>query len=68
MYNSDLWPGDVYAQAAIDTHVQFGTGIADAAYLKQLQVALDTAFQECQPDIVLYNAGTDVLEGDPLGR
>ncbi|KAK9862275.1 hypothetical protein WJX84_002348 [Apatococcus fuscideae] len=68
MYNSHLWPGDVYAQAAINTHVPFSTGIADAAYLNQLQDALDTAFRECQPNIVLYNAGTDILDGDPLGR
>lgn len=68
MYNSQLWPGDMYAQAAINTHAQFGSGVADAAYLSQLQDALDTAFRECQPDIVLYNAGTDILVGDPLGR
>lgn len=68
MYNSDLWPGDVHAQAAINCPVQFRSRTADVAYLEQLQAALDTAFRESQPDIVMYNAGTDILKGDPLGR
>ena len=29
---------------------------------------LARAFKECKPDIVMYNAGTDTLDGDPLGR
>ena len=29
---------------------------------------LDKAFEEFQPDFVIYNAGTDILEGDPLGK
>jgi len=28
---------------------------------------LDLAFEEFHPDIVVYNAGTDILEGDSLG-
>jgi len=28
---------------------------------------LDLALGEFQPDIVVYNAGTDILEGDRLG-
>ena len=68
MYNRDLWPGDVHAQAAINAPVEIRSGIADAAYLQKLQAALDTAFRETQPDIIMYNAGTDILKGDPLGR
>lgn len=26
------------------------------------------ALEEFQPDAVVYNAGTDILEGDPLGN
>ena len=29
---------------------------------------LPAALDEFDPDIVVYNAGTDVLEGDPLGN
>ena len=25
------------------------------------------ALNEFQPDIIVYNAGTDILQGDPLG-
>ena len=28
----------------------------------------DQALNEFQPDLVVYNAGTDVLDGDPLGN
>ena len=28
---------------------------------------VDGALNEFHPDIVVYNAGTDILDGDPLG-
>lgn len=42
--------------------------IVTASCIPRVSLALDTAFQHCSPDIVLYNAGTDILDGDPLGR
>jgi len=33
-----------------------------------LESALQQASRDFQPDLILYNAGTDILEGDPLGR
>lgn len=29
---------------------------------------LEAGFTDFAPDIVLYNAGTDILLGDPLGQ
>ncbi len=29
---------------------------------------LNESFDEFYPDLVVYNAGTDILKGDPLGR
>ena len=29
---------------------------------------LPAALDECDPDVVVYNAGTDILVGDPLGN
>ena len=29
---------------------------------------IEKAFQEFTPNLVIYNAGTDILSGDPLGR
>ena len=39
--------------------------------LLQVFYALKCSMQCCvllQPDIVMYNAGTDILDGDPLGH
>ena len=68
MYNTDLWPNDSAAAAAINTRVALRCGTKDVEYLTRLDEALHTAFASFHPDIVLYNAGTDVLAGDPLGR
>lgn len=35
--------------------------------MSRLRGALKRAKQEFKPDIVVYNAGTDILEYDPLG-
>lgn len=67
-YNVELWPDDTKASAAINTKVALSSGTEDAEYLGKLREALGSAFASFQPDIVLYNAGTDVLVGDPLGR
>ena len=40
----------------------------DQEYLELVEKHLKAAFQEFPPDLVVYNAGTDVLEGDPLGQ
>lgn len=44
------------------------SGTKDAEYLLSLESALQRASKEFEPDIILYNAGTDILTGDPLGR
>jgi histone deacetylase 11 len=40
----------------------------DEEYLEYLDAALQEADSRFKPDLVIYNAGTDILEGDPLGR
>lgn len=42
--------------------------IEDKEYLSFLEKGLKEAMCECQPDFVVYNAGTDVLCGDSLGK
>eukprot|EP00208_Stichococcus_sp_RCC1054_P002713 CAMPEP_0206135296 /NCGR_PEP_ID=MMETSP1473-20131121/612_1 /ASSEMBLY_ACC=CAM_ASM_001109 /TAXON_ID=1461547 /ORGANISM="Stichococcus sp, Strain RCC1054" /LENGTH=358 /DNA_ID=CAMNT_0053527103 /DNA_START=325 /DNA_END=1401 /DNA_ORIENTATION=- len=68
VYGAALWPGDDFAKEAIDVDIAIPLGTADAAYLTALAGALKRAKVEFQPDVILYNAGTDILEGDPLGR
>jgi histone deacetylase 11 len=29
---------------------------------------LDSALEDFKPDVIVYNAGTDILDGDPLGN
>ena len=43
-------------------------GTADEEYLALLARGLEAGFTNFAPDIVLYNAGTDILKGDPLGQ
>ncbi len=40
-------------------------GIAGISHL--LRAALGPAIDETEPELAIYNAGTDVLAGDPLG-
>lgn len=42
--------------------------LQDDTYLSKLKTALLEAFEEFTPDIIFYNAGTDILDGDPLGQ
>ena len=49
------------------SQVPFHCHTADGTYLPALAAALERAFAQFTPDLVLYNAGTDILEGDPLG-
>lgn len=49
--------------------VELAPGAGDEEYLERLDAALDEAARRFPaPHIVIYNAGTDVLRGDPLGR
>ncbi|CAL9061132.1 unnamed protein product [Musa banksii] len=43
------------------------SGTKTKEYLDKLDEALEVARNDCDPELVVYNAGTDVL-GDPLGR
>ena len=69
MYNAGVFPKDDEAKAAIDIAVELRSGTTAEAYLSHLEAALQRASREFpKPDLVIYNAGTDVLSGDPLGR
>ena len=67
MYNCQLWPADRLAKTAINCDKPIASGTGDGKYLARLEGGLTTSFTEFKPDIVLYNAGTDILDGDPLG-
>ncbi|KAM7402733.1 hypothetical protein PAMP_017947 [Pampus punctatissimus] len=67
MYNRYIYPGDGYAKRAIKKKVELDWGTEDSEYLQKVELHLEGALNEVRPDIIVYNAGTDILDGDPLG-
>jgi histone deacetylase 11 len=73
MYSSGNYPHDTYAKGGIDKDIGLGN-VSDNEYLLRLGQGLTESFNEFgtsmldKPDIVYYNAGSDILKGDPLGH
>uniref|UniRef100_A0A8C9KH18 Histone deacetylase 11 n=1 Tax=Panthera tigris altaica TaxID=74533 RepID=A0A8C9KH18_PANTA len=67
VYNRHIYPGDRFAKQAIRRKVELEWGTEDDEYLDKVERNLQKALQEHLPDVVVYNAGTDILEGDRLG-
>ncbi|KAJ1442787.1 Ureohydrolase domain superfamily [Sesbania bispinosa] len=68
MYNPGIYPLDYEARNYINQKVEVKSGTLTEEYLQKLDEALEVAGQRFKPELVIYNAGTDILEGDPLGR
>jgi len=68
MYNRQIYPHDHYAKNGIKCKIELENHTNDKIYLRLLHVNLEKCLNEFQPDFVVYNAGTDILEGDPLGN
>lgn len=68
MYNAFVYPKDHAAKQSIRCAVELRHHTEDAYYLRQLTRCLMQSLAEFRPDVVIYNAGTDVLKGDPLGN
>ena len=68
VYNHEIYPGDQLAKRGITYDIDASDCPDDTSYLDRLEETLPRAFQEFKPDFVIYNAGTDCMEGDPLGR
>jgi histone deacetylase 11 len=66
-YNKEIYPKDLHAKESIRDKVELDALTMDQVYLPAVKKALDKAFSEFKPDLVIYNAGTDILTGDPLG-
>lgn len=67
MYNPGIYPFDLEARRYIDQMVEVVSGTTTQEYLNKLDIALEAAGRNLDPELVVYNAGTDVLDGDPLG-
>ena len=47
--------------------MELTSGTGDETYLKKVRSHLNKALAEFQPEVVLYNAGSDILQNDALG-
>ena len=63
--HNDHW-GDTEAVAS--TSIALGPGVGDDRFLATLREALPPVFQAVQPGLVVYLAGTDPAEDDPIGN
>jgi len=65
MHGAENYP---FRKTHSDLDIALPTGTTDEAYLTALDHALDQAFEQAKPDVVLYQCGVDVLETDKLGK
>nr|XP_039267078.1 histone deacetylase 11-like [Styela clava] len=68
MYNCMIFPGDETAKKAIKRKVELKNAMKDDEYINLLKSNIKEVLDEADPQYVLYNAGTDILKGDPLGK
>ncbi|KAH7730671.1 histone deacetylase 11-like protein [Aphelenchoides avenae] len=67
MFNYEIYPRDYKAKESINRSVRLESGTSGATYLRLLRKELTAALDEFRADLIVYNAGTDSLAGDPLG-
>jgi len=69
MYNFEIYPeGDPEARGGIRWDHPLASGLDGPGYVARLKEHLPAALDEFEPELVLYNAGTDIFEGDLLGK
>ncbi|XP_044532213.1 histone deacetylase 11 [Gracilinanus agilis] len=67
VYNHHIYPYDSFAKRAIKQMVELDWKTEDEEYLEKVQMHMERALDEWTPHLVIYNAGTDIMKGDPLG-
>jgi len=67
MYNKEIFPHDTVAKKGIDLDGGIPAFTSDAVYLDKEKHLLQTALSAFTPDLIIYVAGTDAMDGDPLG-
>jgi histone deacetylase 11 len=66
VYNQDIYPQDRYARRGITDERRVRSGVRTTGYLRTVRSGMKNVIK-FRPDLIIYNAGTDCLEGDPLG-
>ncbi|XP_065902670.1 histone deacetylase 11-like [Dysidea avara] len=67
VYNRWIYPNDREAKRYIDKRIELDLHTEDTVYLGVIKTLLPEVLNDFKPDMVIYNAGTDILKGDPLG-
>lgn len=67
MFNNYIYPGDSYAKTAIGEEIHVKYRDSDEEYLEKVKRGIESSLSKFSPDFIIYNAGTDCMQGDPLG-
>lgn len=67
MYNENIYPQDNFAKQFISYDGAIPSGTGDNEYFRVLHNLLPLALSQHKPQLVFYNAGTDIFSNDPLG-
>jgi histone deacetylase 11 len=68
VYNHDIYPRDIEARQYIDFDYPVRSYIKDTEYLNLIETEIGQALDQAKPSLVIYNAGSDIFEEDPLGQ
>jgi len=67
-FNPNIYPGDVEAERAIKRCVYVDKHDTDESYHRKMESNIPECISTFNPEFVVYNAGTDCMIGDMLGR
>ncbi|MCL4106315.1 UNVERIFIED_CONTAM: hypothetical protein GTU68_003476 [Idotea baltica] len=67
VYNGAIYPQDHEAAAYIHYNFPLKPRTSTKKYLDLIKKELPKALDKEKPDLVIYNAGSDIYENDPLG-
>lgn len=67
IYNGDIYPQDVASREGVEFDCPIRMYTEDEEYLELVRAKIKEAIEKTKPGFVIYNAGTDIFEEDPLG-
>ncbi len=68
VYGATIYPQDHQVKKYIRFNYPVHSNIRDNEYLEIIKKNLPMAIDIVKPDLIIYNAGTDIFEKDPLGQ
>ncbi len=68
VYNGEIYPNDTDAKEFIKFDFPVQSFIKDKEYLELIKKQIPEAINSFKPNLIIYNAGTDIFKEDPLGK